>query len=62
VESLLTALPPAPGELEAVPIDGKTLRGSRKPDAPAVHLLSGLTHRLGLALWQQAVADKSHRS
>jgi predicted transposase YbfD/YdcC len=59
-ESVLTALPPAPGELEAMAIDGKTLRGSRKQGAPAVHLLSVLSHRLGLTLWQQAVADKTN--
>jgi predicted transposase YbfD/YdcC len=49
-----------PDELEAVAIDGKTLRGSRKQGAPAVHLLSVLSHRLGLTLWQQAVADKTN--
>jgi predicted transposase YbfD/YdcC len=59
-ESILTALPPAPDELEAVAIDGKTLRGSRKQGAPAVHLLSVLSHRLGLTLWQQAVAAKTN--
>jgi predicted transposase YbfD/YdcC len=59
-ESVLTALPPAPGEPEALAIDGKTLRGSRKQGAPAAHLLSVLSHRLGLTLWQQAVADKTN--
>lgn len=59
-ESVLTALPPAAGELEAMAIDGKTLRGSRKQGAPAAHLLSVLSHRLGLTLWQQAVADKTN--
>jgi predicted transposase YbfD/YdcC len=59
-ESVLTALPPAPGEPEAIAIDGKTLRGSRKQGAPAAHLRSVLSHRLGLTLWQQAVADKTH--
>jgi predicted transposase YbfD/YdcC len=58
--SVLTALPPAPGELEALAIDGKTLRGSRKQGAPAVHLLSVLSQRLGLTLWQQAVAGKAN--
>ena len=58
--SVLTALPPAPGELEALAVDGKTLRGSRKQGAPAVHLLSVLSHRSGLTLWQQAVADKTN--
>jgi hypothetical protein len=56
--SVLTVLPPAPGELEALAVDGKTLRGSRQQGAPAVHLLSVLSHRLGLILWQQAVADQ----
>ena len=59
-ESVLTVLPPAAGELEAMAIDGKTLRGSRQQGAPAVHLLSALSHRLGLTMWQQAVADKTN--
>ena len=59
-ESVLTALPPAPGEPEALAIDGKTLRGSRKQGVPAAHLLSVLSHRLGLTLWQQAVAEKTN--
>jgi predicted transposase YbfD/YdcC len=59
-ESVLTALPPATGEPEALAIDGKTLRGSRKQGAPAVHLLSVLSHRLGLTVWQQAVADQTN--
>jgi predicted transposase YbfD/YdcC len=59
-ESVLAALPPAAGEPEALAIDGKTLRGSRKQGAPAVHLLSALSHRLGLTVWQQAVADKTN--
>ena len=53
-------MPPATGAPEAIAIDGKTLRGSRKQGAPAAHLLSVLSHRLGLTLWQQAVADKTH--
>ena len=59
-ERVLTALPPAAGELEAIAIDGKTLRGSRTQGAPAVHLRSALSHRLGLTVWQQAVADKTN--
>jgi predicted transposase YbfD/YdcC len=59
---VLTARPPAPGELDAVAIDGTTLRGSRKQGAPAVHLLSALSHRVGWTLWQQAVADTTHES
>jgi len=59
-EHVLTAIPPAAGEPEALAIDGQTLRGSRKQGAPAVHLLSVLSHRLGLTVWQQAVADKTN--
>jgi len=59
-ERVLPALPPAPGEPEARAIDGTTLRGRRQQGAPAAHLLSVLSHRLGLTLWQQAVADKTN--
>lgn len=48
---------PAP---EAVGLDGKTLRGSRKQGAPGTHLLSVLSHRLGLTLAQDAVDDKTN--
>jgi hypothetical protein len=43
-----------------VAIDGKTLRGSRKQGAPSAHLLSALTHRLGLTVAQEAVDDKTN--
>jgi hypothetical protein len=51
-----TAEPPE----AAVAVDGKTLRGSRKQGAPGAHLLSALSHRLGLTLAQQAVDDKTN--
>lgn len=57
-QQCLAALPPRPGTLEAMAIDGKTLRGSLKQGALEVHLLSVLSHRLGLTLAQRAVADK----
>ncbi len=43
-----------------IPVDGKTLRGSRGPDGTALHLVSAwaTAHRLTLA--QVAVADKSN--
>jgi hypothetical protein len=47
-ESILTTLPPAPGEPEALAIDGNTLRGRCQQGALATHLLSVLSHRLGL--------------
>lgn len=56
---VLTALPPALGEPAALASDGKTLRGSPPQGAPATPLLSVRSHRLGLPLWQQAVADKT---
>ena len=50
----------APAPTAAVALDGKTLRGSRKQGAPAVHLLSALAHHLGITLAQQAVSDKTN--
>lgn len=59
-EALLATLPPKKGALEAVAIDGKTLRGSKMQGALEVHLLSVLSHRLGLTLAQHAVSDKTN--
>ena len=59
-EAVLASLPPKEGELEALAIDGKTLRGAKKQGALDVHLLSVLSHRLGLTLGQQAVADHTN--
>jgi predicted transposase YbfD/YdcC len=56
-EAALAADPPAP--VEAIAIDGKTLRGSAKQGAPGAHLLSAVSHRLGLTLAQVALADKA---
>src|SRR5215813_876077 len=60
-EPVVVSSPAAPlaGEA-AIALDGKTLRGSRKQGAPGVHLLSALSHRLGLTLAQQAVDDKTN--
>jgi hypothetical protein len=60
VEEVLQALPPAPGELDLVALDGKALRGSRRQGAPGTHLLSALSHRLGLTLYQTGVDDKTN--
>jgi predicted transposase YbfD/YdcC len=59
-ESILAALPPGPTDDEAVALDGKTLRGSQHQGALDVHVLSALSHRLGLTLGQQAVRDKAN--
>jgi hypothetical protein len=45
---------------EAEAIDGKSLRGSQKQGAPGAHLLSALSHRLGLRLGQPAVPDQTN--
>jgi len=60
-ESVVVSTPPAPSAGEAaIALDGKTLRGSRKQGAPGVHLLSALSHHLGLTLAQQAVDAKTN--
>ena len=41
-------------------IDGKTLRGSRDGDQPAVHLLSAITHGTGVVFAQKQVSEKSN--
>lgn len=56
--AVLAALTPA-GEappLEALALDGKALRGSRKQEAEIAHLVSVVSHRLALVLAQAGVA------
>ncbi|MCY0939733.1 ISAs1 family transposase [Streptomyces sp. H34-S4] len=54
---------PAAGDRSAVrrviAVDGKTLRGSRTPDRPAIALLAAMDHT-GSVLAQRQVADKSN--
>jgi len=60
-ERVVVSTPAAPSAGEAaIALDGKTLRGSRKQGAPGVHLLSALSHHLGLTLAQQAVDAKTN--
>jgi hypothetical protein len=59
-EALLAGTPRSPDTEEAIAVDGKTLRGSKKQGAPGAHLLSALAPRLGLTLAQHAVAAKSN--
>ena len=54
------AAPRTEAVADAIAIDGKTLRGSRKQGAPGAHLLSALAHRVGVTLAQQAVDDKTN--
>jgi predicted transposase YbfD/YdcC len=58
--NVLTDLPPAPEQIEAIALDGKTLRGSRQQGASAAHLLAAVSHRLGLTLTQHAVDAKTN--
>lgn len=52
--------PPSAPPLDGIAIDGKTLRGARTQGAPGAHLLSAVSHRLGLTLGQVAVDDKTN--
>ncbi len=56
VECILSRMPNA----QALAIDGKTVRGSAKQGAIDVHLLSVVSHGLGLTLFQHAVDDKTN--
>lgn len=47
-------------DLECASIDGKRLRGSQKQGAAAAHLLSAVSHHLGLTLGQRAVPDETN--
>jgi hypothetical protein len=44
----------------AISIDGKTLRGSRDGEKPAVHLLSAIVHGSGTVVAQVAVGEKTN--
>lgn len=57
-EAVLSATPTA--EFEAEAIDGKSLRGSQKQGALGSHLLSAVSHRLGLTLGQGSVPEKTN--
>lgn len=59
VESVLHELDPD-NPLPAVAIDGKTLRGSKKLGAALAHLLSAVSHGLGLTLYQVGVDRKTN--
>jgi hypothetical protein len=59
-EGILAAFPPQAGAREALAIDGKTVRGAQKQGALEVHLLSVLSQRLGLTVFQQAVPAKTN--
>jgi predicted transposase YbfD/YdcC len=59
VESVLQELGQGPS-LPAIAIDGKTLRGSKKLGAAMAHLLSAVSHGVGLTLYQVGVDSKTN--
>ena len=60
-EQVLVALgQKAPHPIAALSVDGKSLRGTRKQQALDAHLLSAVSHQLGLWLHQEAVTDKEN--
>src|SRR5215210_5347198 len=59
-ELVLDSCPPKPSALEAVALDGKTLCGSQRQGARDAHLLSALSHRLGVVISQLAVEDRTN--
>lgn len=61
-EQVLASCAGAPLTLEAVSIDGKSLRGSAQQGAAESHLLGAVSQRLGLVIAQLAVTDKSHEA
>lgn len=59
-ELVLQSCPGKPSALEAVAVDGKTLCGSQRQGARDAHLLSALSHRLGVVMAQVAVEDRTN--
>ena len=61
-ERVLRACAAPAATLDGLAIDGKTLRGGAQQGAAESHLVSALSHRLGLVVAQLGVADKSTNS
>jgi predicted transposase YbfD/YdcC len=61
-EQVLAASAGTHDALEALALDGKTLRGSAQQGAAHNHLLGAVSQRLGVVVAQLAVADKSHEA
>lgn len=61
-EAVLESFSAAAQGFDGLAIDGKTLRGSAKQGAEANHLVSVLSHRLGVVVAQIALADKSQEN
>ena len=59
-EQVLRELPDQEPLLQATSVDGKTLRGSAKQHALEPHILSAVSHGLGLTRAQEAVSVKEN--
>ena len=59
-ESVVNVVEQLPQKKDAIAIDGKRLNGSAGQGACDVHLLSAVSHGLGLTLFQVAVSDKAN--
>ena len=60
VNTVLASRPDLTGCLDAVAIDGKTMRASQKSGALTSHLLSVVSHELGITLTQRSISDKTN--
>ena len=60
VNTVIQSRPDLTECLDAVAIDGKTMCASQKLDATTSHLLSVVSHELGITLTQQTVSDKTN--
>lgn len=61
-EQVLAVYASTDAALEALSLDGKTLRASARQSAPENHLLGAVSQRLGIVMAQLAVMDKSHEA
>jgi hypothetical protein len=59
-EQVLVELMEGNEEPIGIALDGKTLRGSAKQGAAIHHLLSAVSHQLGIALYQLSVDEKTN--
>ena len=60
INTVLAGRPDLNGCFDAVAIDGKTMRASKKCGAKISYLFSAVSHELGVTLTQQSVSDKTN--
>ena len=60
VNTIIKGRPDLSGCLDAVAIDGPTMRASQKSGATTSHGLSVVSHELGITITQQSVSDKTN--